>query len=221
MSRSNLKQDVLQNASAGIARSIVEVDEIRAEIKLREPLLASRLDKQINSLKTALKDVEKLRLLGAESPVKFDVVNSSKTQHGLPTEISTIARQIQYEVAKIEVLEMIIEITLNRESKAAYTMISTLRKSLYEACEVFLEPGREVASVSILTNVASSVSCFLEQVANNCNLDEPDTLFLQKLVASIVSRLEFLRAELGNYQKQSSYSSVNLSGRLELGLWIK
>jgi hypothetical protein len=54
MNHSTLKQDVLQDASAGIARSIIEIGEIQADIKFAEPLAASRLGKQTNRLKTAL-----------------------------------------------------------------------------------------------------------------------------------------------------------------------
>lgn len=61
MNIASLARDTLNEASAGIARSIVEISEIQAEIKFTEPFVASRLGKQINRLKTVLKDVEKLR----------------------------------------------------------------------------------------------------------------------------------------------------------------
>lgn len=211
MSRSNFKQDVLQDASAGIARSIVEIGEIQSDIKFTEPLAANRLVKQTKRLKMALKDVEKLRLLGAEPRVNLDVGNISETRHGLPTALGKTARRIQYEVAKIEILEMICSIAPNSETEAARNMIFTLRKSLYDACETCLESagGEATTSVTNLKNIVSSVSCFLKQMANNCALDEPDTLFIREMLVGIVSNLTSLNTDLSNHQKRLSRKFVN------------
>lgn len=122
-------------------------------------------------------------------------------------------RRVQYEVAKIEVLEMMFSIAPTTETEVARNMVFTLRKSLYDACETCLESSVEEATTSLtnLKNIVSSVSYFLEQMANNCTLDEPDTRFLREMLIGIVAKLTSLNTELSNYQKQISRTYANLS----------
>lgn len=111
-----------------------------------------------------------------------------------------IANKIQYQTAKLEVIELLLWHGKNSqpslETEMAYNMISTIRLNLLntsEACfEVSLEDTQ--SSVASLQNTVASATNFLVQMSSG--LVNPETIFLKELVTSIVTELVNLNSEL-------------------------
>ena len=112
LTRSTLVQEIFQSTSTGIVRSIVEINEIQSDLRFTESVAVHHLAKQTDRLKVALKDVEKLRILWAESQ-KMATGKTAIASQSLSLELNSMVRNIQYEMAKVEVLEMMLEVTPN------------------------------------------------------------------------------------------------------------
>lgn len=139
--------------------------------------------------------------------------------------LTKTARRIQYQTAKLEVVEFLFWHGKNNqpslETDMAYNMVSTLRKNLFNASEVCLDASLDTVQlyVTSLQNTLVGATNFLIQMNSGLTSTEMQVIFLKELFTDIISELVALNGELGNITLQSSqHSSNNSSPSQFLGL---
>lgn len=122
--------------------------------------------------------------------------------------LEKIVYKIQYQIAKIEVVELMIQYSKNNqpslELEVSYSMISTLRQNLLNATEVCLNPSIDTLHLQInsLQKTLISANNLLIQISIGMNSTDIGSLFLQELLTNIVSHFVSLNTELGKIASQ-------------------
>lgn len=127
--------------------------------------------------------------------------------------LTKILREIQYQTAKLEIIELLSWYWKNNEpsldTEMAYNMIFTLRQNLFNASEACLEAPLEEMQLHIspLRDTLISATNFLSQMNSGLNSSEMQVVFLKELFTSIVSELVNLNARLADAISESSQQS--------------
>jgi hypothetical protein len=117
--------------------------------------------------------------------------------------LNTIVRKAQYQAARLEVIEQLFETFKiqqpSLQAEIAHNTVSTIRKSLYDACEKCFEAssGNELrqSSAALLTMVLS-VSNMLTSWANQTPSPDAYSLFIKEILLNIAADLIALSAKL-------------------------
>lgn len=128
--------------------------------------------------------------------------------------------KIQYQIAKIEVVELMFLRGKNAqpglETEMAYNMFFTIRKNLWDISEACLTESivNSKKSLSALKETLMSASNFLLQTCSGMSSQEPQVLFLVELLTNINTELMKLTGELDKFEsieikKISSNSKVD------------
>jgi hypothetical protein len=140
--------------------------------------------------------------------------------------LTKTACKVQYQTAKIEVIELLFWYGKNNEpsleTEMAHNMISTLRQNLFNASEVCLDasPDTVQSHATSLKNALVSATNFLIQMSSGFTSADMQVVFLKELFTNIVSELVSLNAELSNTalqisQQPSDNSSPNQFSALD------
>lgn len=119
-----------------------------------------------------------------------------------------IARNIQYQAAKIEVIELL----FRRENaddyslttKINYNLVSTLRQHLFDASEACFEATPENLSscIATLQDTLSSATEFLAKINTDSISLQIQFPILEDLIADILTKLNQLNAALNQFETQ-------------------
>ncbi|NJO79195.1 MAG: hypothetical protein HC827_12180 [Cyanobacteria bacterium RM1_2_2] len=109
-------------------------------------------------------------------------------------------RKVQYQTAKIEVLELLFwhgkASQPSLETELAHSMFSTFRQKLFCDSEACLDAPSNSSLILALQNTIVGVHNFLVQMNSGLTSTETQVLFLKKLLTSIASELVGLNTEL-------------------------
>ncbi|MEM4380467.1 MAG: hypothetical protein QXL01_07300 [Thermoplasmatales archaeon] len=118
-------------------------------------------------------------------------------------------RRIQYQTAKLEVIEFLFWHGKNNqpslETEMAYNMVSTLRQNLFNASEACLDASLDTVQlyVASLQDTLVGATNFLTQMSSGLTSTEMQVVFLKELFNNIVSELITLNAELSDGVSQA------------------
>lgn len=127
--------------------------------------------------------------------------------------LTKTVRRIQYQTAKLEVIEFLFWHGKNNqpslETEMAYNMVFTLRQNLFNASEVCLDASLDTvqSNVTSLQNTLVGATNFLIQMNSGLTSTEMQVVFLKELFTNIISELVSLNAELSNTTLQLSDNS--------------
>lgn len=116
--------------------------------------------------------------------------------------LTKTVRRIQYQTAKLEVIEFLFWHGKNNqpslETEMAYNMVFTLRQNLFNASEVCLDASLDTvqSNVTSLQNTLVGATNFLIQMNSGLTSTEMQVVFLKELFTNIISELVSLNAEL-------------------------
>jgi hypothetical protein len=139
-----------------------------------------------------------------------------------------IVRKIQYQTAKLEVIEFMFWHGKNNqpslEADIAHNMICTLRQNLFNASESYLDASLDTlhSYVASLQETLISAINFLVQMNSGLTSTEVEFIFLKELFTNIISELVNLNIELSNsptesFQNYSNANPINISQFVSLG----
>jgi hypothetical protein len=130
---------------------------------------------------------------------------------------------IQYQVAKLEVLEILFLLKDRLDSsldvRLAHSMMSTLRCSLSEACDQCLEaPADQLdARRGRLKDTLTSVNNYLGQMVDGLPPADPQALFVKEVMVQVIAELISLGLYLDASQDESPFQvPVNLEAEFEI-----
>lgn len=115
--------------------------------------------------------------------------------------LPTIARRIQYQVAKIEVLEYIFSWTRKNnpslEVEVCFNVITTVKDGLFKESEACIDvlPGKEIIAITSLQNTLITANSYLTEMYSGNSVDL-GFLLIKGLVTDVVSALLNLNSEL-------------------------
>lgn len=125
--------------------------------------------------------------------------------------LSKTVRLIQYQVAKLEVLEVMFLLreraTTSLDVRLAHSMISTLRSSLYEVTEACLESSIDdltLRKVQLLETL-NSVNNYLSQMVSGLPIDDPQGLFIKEVIVRVISELITLGSMIDQPQESQEF----------------
>ncbi len=134
---------------------------------------------------------------------------------------------VQAQVAKIEVLELLFLIGKSNqpslEAEMAYNMVSTLRQNLFAASEDCLGEDKDnaISYLPKLSETLLSATNFLKQSYNSLNHQDPQVLFLARLLTDIATELTNINTEIIQFILVSFQSHATSASQvpqpLELG----
>lgn len=122
--------------------------------------------------------------------------------------LTKIVRRIQYQTAKLEVIEFLFWHGKNNqpslEIEMAHNMLSTLRLNLFSASEDCLNASLDTmqAYVASLKDTLVGATNFLTQMNSSLTSTEMQVVFLKELFTNIIAELVTLNAELSNGASQ-------------------
>lgn len=120
--------------------------------------------------------------------------------------INTVLRKIQYQIARIEVIELLFWHGKNNrpsmETELAHNMIFTLRQNLFNRSEACFDSSLDSA-VSFQVDLNSAINLLIKM---NHGLDpsNQDVIFLKDLLIKIISDLSSLSSDLSSTISQLS-----------------
>ena len=127
--------------------------------------------------------------------------------------LTKIIRKIQYQTAKLEVIEILFWYGKNDqpslETEMAYNVISTLRQNLFNTSEACFESSLDTVKshVASLQNTLIGANNLLAQMSSGLTSTEMQVVFLKNLLDNIFSELVDLQAELSNTNLQPFQTS--------------
>jgi hypothetical protein len=140
-----------------------------------------------------------------------------------PMNLRKTVHRIQYQVAKLEVLEILFLLKDRLDSsldvRLAHSMMSTLRVSLSEACESCLEASTDQldARRGRLKDTLTSVNNYLGQMVDGLPPEDPQALFVKEVMVQVIAELISLGLYLDATQEDSPFQMpVNLETEFEI-----
>jgi hypothetical protein len=141
----------------------------------------------------------------------------------IPMNLKKTVHRIQYQVAKLEVLEILFLLKNRLDSsldvRLAHSMMSTLRVSLSEACESYLEAPTDQLDVrrGRLKDTLTSVNNYLGQMVEGLPPEDPQALFVKEVMVQVIAELISLGLYLDATQEDSPFQvPVNLEAEFEI-----
>jgi hypothetical protein len=125
--------------------------------------------------------------------------------------LSKTVRLIQYQVAKLEVIEVLFLLRERSSSsldvRLAHSMISTLRSSLYEVTEACLEASIDNLELhkSHLLETLNSVNNYLSQMVSGLPIEDPQSLFIKEVIVRVISELISLSSTIDQPQNSPDF----------------
>jgi hypothetical protein len=131
--------------------------------------------------------------------------------------LSKTVNQIQYQVAKLEVLELLFALKDRQggslDVRLAHSMMSTLRRTLAESCDTCLAASIDELDQhrSRLQGTIESVNSYLGQMAGGLPPADPQALFVKEVIVRVISELLTLSSYLDQSQEEIPFQlPVNL-----------
>lgn len=125
--------------------------------------------------------------------------------------LSKTVRLIQYQVAKLEVLEVMFLLRERSSSsldvRLAHSMISTLRSSLYEVTEACLEASIDNLDLhkANLLETLNSVNNYLSQMVSGLPAEDPQSLLIKEVIVRVISELISLSSTINQPQEGQDF----------------
>ncbi|WP_338431507.1 hypothetical protein [Synechococcus elongatus] len=116
--------------------------------------------------------------------------------------ISTVLRKVQYQISKIEVIELLFWHTKNNqpsiETEMAHNMVATLRQNLFIKSEACFDASLETieSNVRVFQSDLNSATNLLAQMNHGISPTNTDVIFIKDLLSKIISSLSSLNSEL-------------------------
>lgn len=124
-------------------------------------------------------------------------------------DLAKTLRGIQYQTAKLEVIELMFWSGKNSqpslEAEVAYNTVSSIRQNLFSASESCFDASLESMSshVASLQDTLVSANNFLIQMSSGSTSTDAQVIFVKELFNSIVMELVKLNTELSNLDSQA------------------
>jgi hypothetical protein len=124
---------------------------------------------------------------------------------------STTVHQIKYQVAKLEVLEIMFllkeRLGGSLDIRLAHSMLATLRRSLYECCDNCLEASIEEIEQNRqrLRETIESVNRYLNQMVNGLPPEDGQALFVKEVIVQVIAELISLSTNLEQAQEDNPF----------------
>jgi hypothetical protein len=124
---------------------------------------------------------------------------------------SKTVHQIKYQVAKLEVLEIMFllkeRLGGSLDIRLAHSLLSTLRRSLWDCCDTCLEASLDDLEQQRhrLKEMLASANGYLGQMVNGLPAEDPQAVFVREVLVQVISELISLRANLDQPQEENPF----------------